>query len=230
MSREIPTSFKEAAESSVRKEWRQAMDEEMASFSKTNTWILVRPEPNDKIVDCKWIYKIKTNPDGSEKFKARLVARGFHQRPGIDFNETYAPVIRYDSIRILLALAAKEDLEIVQFDVTTAFLHGNLKERILMKQPPGYNDGTERVCLLKKSLYGLKQAPKEWNEKFNEILENLGLTQTPTDPCVYVTKKGERVTVRIYVDDGIIISHSKSRIEEILKGLSNHVVKSLDQK
>lgn len=117
-------------------------------------------------MDCNWVYRIKQNkPDGSiARFKARLCAKGYSQRPGIDYGEIFAPVIRYESIRILSALAAIRDMEMQEFDVKSAFLNGELEEHIFMKQPEGFTDNPNLVCKLKKSLYGLKQSPRCWNQ------------------------------------------------------------------
>ena len=115
------------------------------------------------------------------------MAKGFSQREGVDYFETFAPVVRYESIRILLAIAAKDDLEIAKFDVKTAFLHGDLQEEIYMQQPEGYikNNGRQLVCKLLRSLYGLKQSPRCWNEKFVKFLESFNLRATNGDKCVF---------------------------------------------
>ena len=113
-----------------------------------------------KAIDNKWVFKIKRKPDGTvDRYKARLVVRGFSQIEGVDFFETFSPVARFDTIRALLSLAVNENLVLKQFDIKTAFLNRNLEEEIFMKQPAGFEDGSGRVCKLLKSLYGLKQAP-----------------------------------------------------------------------
>ena len=136
------------------------MKEEKESLDKNDAWVLVDKPEKQKIVGCKWIFKLKEGIEGMEKprYKARLVAKGFTQREGVDFNEIYSPVVKHTSIRVLLAFVNQYDLELEQMDVKTAFLHGNLEERILMAQPEGFvKKGDEgNVCLLKKSLYGLK--------------------------------------------------------------------------
>src|SRR5699024_10630542 len=124
--------------------------------------------PGIKPVGVKWVYKLKSSTKA--RFKARLVALGYVQRPGIDFLETYAPVVKVSSLRILLSIVASLDLEIAQFDVSSAFLNGTLKETVYIKQAPGFDDKTGRICKLNKGLYGLHQSPRAWNEKFNEVL------------------------------------------------------------
>lgn len=112
------------------------------------------------------------------RHKARLVAKGFSQRAGIDYTDVYAPVVRYESVRILMAVTAANKLHLRQFDVKTAFLHGDLDEEIYMDQPAGFDDGSGRVCRLLKGIYGLKQAPRQWNKKFNDFLIFAGILTT----------------------------------------------------
>lgn len=115
------------------------MEEEISSLRNNKTWSLIKPTKDAKIIDCRWIYKVKIRTDGSiDRYKASLCAKGYLQRKGIDFYETFSPVVRYDSIRILIALATELDMYIRQFDVKTAFLHGDLTEEIFMKQPQGF--------------------------------------------------------------------------------------------
>lgn len=122
-------------------EWKKAIDDELESLLKNNTWTIVKKPINRDIVGCKWVFKVKSSPGSSDvKRKARLVAKGFSQKEGIDFNETFSPVVRYDSIRIMLALTAIFDWEIAQFDVKTAFLNGDLEEDIYMEIPKGLQD------------------------------------------------------------------------------------------
>ena len=143
--------------SDQRAAWRRATDSEMDSIDKAGTWILVPPPPGRSAIGCKWVFKTKRGADGSiVKHKARLVANGFLQRYGVDYDETYAPVARYPSIRAILALAAHYDWELLQMDVRSAYLNGELEEDIYMEQPEGYvAAGQEQlVCKLSKALYG----------------------------------------------------------------------------
>lgn len=168
-----------------------------------------------------WIYRIKSTPNGSvNKYKARLVIKGCSQKAGIDYNETFSPVARFESIRILLSLAAVKDYEIVQFDIKTAFLYGDLNEEIFMTQPEGFENGSGQVCKLKKSLYGFKQAPRQWHEKFDSSLKQLGLKSTDYDSCVY-TMENDSLYLVLYVDDGLIIGKSKTAINCLLTKLQN---------
>ncbi|RWS01205.1 retrovirus-related pol polyprotein from transposon tnt 1-94-like protein, partial [Leptotrombidium deliense] len=160
------------------------MNEEMVSLKKNKTWTLVEKPKNRNVINCRWVFRTKENSDGSvNRFKARLVAKGFTQKPGVDYNETFSPVVKMNSIRVILALAASKDMEITHFDVKTAFLHGELKEELYMKQPEGFDDQSGRVCKLLKSVYGLKQAPRQWNKKFTSFLLKFGLRKSEADSC-----------------------------------------------
>ena len=150
------------------------------------------------------------------------MARGFTQRPGIDYFDTFAPVVRYDTVRIVLSIVAAKDLLLTQFDVKTAFLHGILEEDIFMDQPPGFEDGSDMVCHLRKGLYGLKQSPRAWNKTFDDFLQKYGLVRCINDPCAYVSKTiDELVILVLYVDDGLITCSSKSKMDSIITHM-NH--------
>jgi hypothetical protein len=157
-----PTCYEEAAEKKV---WKDAMIEEYQSIIKNDVWDVV-PRPKEKsVVSSKWIYKTKHSADGSiEKYKARFVARGFSQKEGIDYEETFSPVVRYTSIRAILAIVAVMKWKVHQMDVKTTFLNGVVEEEVYVEQPQGFetHDRETHVCRLKKALYGLKQAPRAW--------------------------------------------------------------------
>ena len=153
------------------------MDDEFKALTDQKTWVLV-PKPHGRHpVGCKWVYKIKHNADGSiSRYKARLVAKGYNQEYGLDYSETFSPVIRQETIRLVLSLAVRNNWLINQLDVSNAFLHGMLDETIYMTQPPGYVDPRfpQHVCKLQKSLYGLKQAPRAWYTRLKTFLQGLG--------------------------------------------------------
>ena len=156
------------------------------------------------------MFRVKNKSDGTiERFKARLVAQGFTQQPGTDFNETFAPVVRLNNLRSLLAYAIQNKLLIHQMDIVTAFLHGHLQEEVYMEQPPGYvKEGQETlVCLLQRSLYGLKQSPRCWNDTFCEYMKELGFTPLKSDCCI-VKKEDPLVFIALYVDDIIPIAEN----------------------
>jgi len=152
----IPQNIAEATSGPDKEKWLQAIREELCSLIKNRTWDLVRRPKNRQLVTCKWIFKIKS----CGRYKARMVARGFSQEYGIDYLETYAPVSRFASIRIILSLAAKYKLHLQQMDVQTAFLYRDLEEEIYIESPKGLLVEPSQVYKLRKSLYGLKQAPR----------------------------------------------------------------------
>ena len=194
----------------------------MSSLQENKVFELTPLPPSKQAIKCRWVYRIKYLADGTvDRYKSRLVAKGFLQRPGTDFNETFSPVMRYDSMRLILSIASIFKMKIEQFDVTTAFLYGELDEELYMEQPPGFQDGTNNVCRLLKGLYGLKQAPRQWNTKFDECLKNLGLKRCESDRCVYVAHdKGELTILALYVDDGLLSSTSLHAINRIVSSLS----------
>lgn len=180
---EEPRSYEQAIESSDHKQWEKAMDEEYDSLLRNHTWELVKPPSDQKVIDNRWVFKLKQNPDGSiDRYKARLVVRGFTQEFGIDYQETFSPVVKFTSIRAILALAASKRMKLRQFDVKTAFLNGVLEENVFMSQPVGYDDGSGRVCKLNKSLYGLKQASRCWNKRFTEFISKFDFKTSESDP------------------------------------------------
>ena len=200
-----PTSYTEA---SKYPEWRTAMHEEFNALQAQGTWSLVPRLPSMNVVGCKWVFRIKYNPDGTiARHKARLVAKGYHQVQGFDFDETFSPVVKKPTIRIILALAAQYNWSLTQLDVKNAFLHGILQETVYMTQPTGFQDRTcpNHVCLLHKSLYGLKHAPRAWFERFTSYLFTLGFVASTADPSLFIRSVGSSLTyLLLYVDDIIV--------------------------
>ncbi|KAL2230649.1 UNVERIFIED_CONTAM: Retrovirus-related Pol polyprotein from transposon TNT 1-94, partial [Sesamum indicum] len=212
-----PSSIEEALKS---EKWLSAMKEEMKSLKDDKTWILVPKPKNASVVDCKWLFKIKQ--ENPIKYKARLVAKGFTQKEGIDYNEIFSPVVKYTTVRIILALTAHYDWELKQVDVKTAFLHGDLDENIYMNQPFGFSDMSkpDYVCLLKKSLYGLKQSPRQWNKKFDVFMLSLKFTRSNYDHCLYFKYVDNTpIFLVLYVDDMLIASPSLQLIHVLQKDL-----------
>ncbi|GAB2285911.1 hypothetical protein Dimus_039730 [Dionaea muscipula] len=206
--------------------WKTAMDEEMTSLKDNKTWVLVPRPEKARIIDCKWIYKIKEGISKSDpiKFKARLVAKGFSQKEGLDYNEIFSPVVKFKTIRLMLVVTAFYDLELEQMDVKTAFLNGDLDETILMHQPPGYVDKLHKdyVCKLKKSLYGLKQAPRQWYKRFDSFVSNIGFVRSKYDVCMYFAHLDTiPIFLLLYVDDMLLISKSMPLILDLKSKLSS---------
>jgi hypothetical protein len=225
-----PRNFAEAVTSDEASRWRTAMNEEMASLEENSTWELHNLPEGRKAISNRWVYRKKRNVVGEvTRFKARLVVRGFSQREGIDYTETFSPVARFDTIRAVLSIAADEKLELSQFDVKTAFLHGFIDEEIYMEQPEGYNDGSQRVCKLLRSLYGLKQSPRCWNKRFKYVLMNLEFQESTADPCLYFRITGnDKIILVLYVDDGIVAATNRQSINIFLDKLKEEFQITVD--
>jgi hypothetical protein len=187
-------------------EWQHAMVEEIAALERTGTWDLVPCLPRVRLITCKWVYKVKTRSDGSlERYKARLVACGFQQEQGRDYDETFALVAHMTTIRTLLAVASVREWSIPQLDVKNVFLNGELLEDVYMRPPPGYSVPEGMVCHLRCSLYGLKQAPHAWFQCFTSVVTAAGFSASAYDPVlfVHVSPRG-RTLLLLYMDDMII--------------------------
>ena len=177
-----------------------------------------------QVIGSKWVFKRKIDLGGSvERYKARLVAQGFTQKPGLDYDETFCPVVRFESLRTLAAMAVQDGLILHQMDVTSAFLNGTLSEEVYMKQPEGFIEkGKENlVCKLKHSIYGLKQSPRCWNATLDRQLRHMGFIQSTSDPCIYTASEGEAFIIGVYVDDIILAGKSEKKMADIKKALSD---------
>lgn len=225
LTESVPLTYDIAVSCPEAKYWSEAMKEEMSALQKNSTWTLVDLPKGRHPIGNKWVYTLKTDKDGNiTKYKARLVAKGFTQREGIDYSDTFAPVVRYESIRVLLALAAKNDLEMAKFDVKTAFLNGDIEEDLYMIQPQGFvsEEHPDLVCRLKRSLYGLKQSPRCWNSKFVNFLRSFNFEPIQSDNCVFIGNDDqEKVYLGLYVDDGLLLSKSQKAIDKVLENLQS---------
>jgi hypothetical protein len=220
-----PKSFSEAMSSRDAAFWKEAVNDEMDSILSNNTWVLVDLPLSSKPIGCKWVFRRKYNSDGSiQTFKERLVAKGFKQKEGIDYFDTYAPVARITSIHILMALASIYDLYVHQMDVKTAFLNGDLDEEVYMEQPQGFvlPNNEKKVCKLVKSLYRLKQVPKQWYEKFDTVILSNGFKHNGANKCIYSKfTKDYGVIVCLYVDDMLIFETNMKGVYETKKYLTS---------
>lgn len=219
----IPTCFSQAIKVDT---WRQAMIEEYNALVHNHTWTLVPSLSQHKPVGCKWVFKIKHNADGSiSRYKARLVAKGFHQLQGIDFTETFCPVAKPITIRVLLSLAASYNWAVTQLDVSNAFLHGTLQEEVYMCQPPGFVDPAHpnHICKLHKSLYGLKQAPRAWYQALHDYLLSTGFIASNADHSLFIRRHSGTLTyLLVYVDDILLTGNSLSTCNNIFTLLNRH--------
>ena len=209
-------------------EWEAAMQNELHALEANHTWSIVSLPPGKHTVGCKWVYKVKHNSDGSiERYKARLVAKGYTQQEGIDFTDTYAPVAKLVTVKLLLALASIKGWILHQLDVNNAFLHGELNEEVFMTIPPGYSPKEEIMpsnpaCKLHKSIYGLKQASRQWYAKFSSALLEEGFRQSATDHSLIVRNSGpDFVALLVYVDDIILASNSVEQVAALKLKLNN---------
>jgi hypothetical protein len=185
----VPATLTAAMRTPFAREWAEAVVEEWLSLVGNNTWVLTERRPWMKVIPCRWVLVVKTNEKGEVvRLKARLVAGGHRQVAGVDYDETFAPVARLTSMRMLFALGATNRWEVHSLDIKTAFLNGDIDTDVYMMQPPGFVDGDNLVAHLQKSLYGLKQAPRLWYEKLADCLIDLGLEPCAADSSLWVGK------------------------------------------
>jgi hypothetical protein len=205
-----PTFFEEFVQ---KKEWMDAMTVEYQSIMKNDVWKVVPKPKNKDVVSSKWIYKIKHAIDESiEKHKERFVARGFSQKESIDYEETFAPIAKYTSIRTIIAVAAKMKWKLHQMDVKTTFLNGVIEEKVYIEQPQGFEveDRKTHVCRSTKAMYGLKQAPRAWYGRIDNFLTSLGFTKSKTDPNIYFKVMNDvPFILLLYVYDLFLIGEEK---------------------
>ncbi|RVW40082.1 Retrovirus-related Pol polyprotein from transposon RE1 [Vitis vinifera] len=219
---QVPNTIQEAFKIS---EWKKAVQDEIDALEKNGTWTITDLPVGKRPVGCKWIFTIKYKADGSvERFKARLVARGFTQSYGIDYQETFAPVAKLNTIRILLSLAVNQDWCLQQLDIKNAFLNGDLEEEVYMEIPPGFEESMAKnqVCKLQKSLYGLKQSPRAWFDRFTKAVLKLGYKQGQADHTLFVKKShaGKMAILIVYVDDIILSGNDMEELQKLKKYLS----------
>ncbi|CAI7787118.1 unnamed protein product [Closterium sp. NIES-53] len=204
-----PAMVQQALGGEHREKWREAMDKELKALEERNTWkvVPISAAKNKTILTGKWVFRIKTKADGTiEKFKARWVVRGFDQEHGRDFTETFAPVSRHTSLRILLAIAAIKKRKLRQIDVASAFLYAPVDAEIFVELPHDTHGKPNQVCQLLKSLYGIKQAPGLWQQYLHARLIRIGFRQLPHDQGMYrLTKDTNYILLIVYVDDLLYI-------------------------
>ena len=186
---------------------------------------LSSPTTSCYVIDCKWVFKVKYKADGTvDRHKARLVAKGFKQRYGLDYDDTFSPVVKPVTVRLVLSIVVSRGWCLRQLDVQNAFLHGVLEEEVYMKQPPGFVDPDKpfHICKLDKSLYGLKQAPRAWYSRLSSKLHTLGFVPSKYDTSLFIYNKSNTVIfVLIYVDDIIVTSSSNEAVTALLKDLQS---------
>ncbi len=216
----IPVTFTEAVTSDRSNEWVTAMDEEMQSLRENHTFTLSSLPEGKKAVGGRWVYAIKNNIDGSEKCKARYVAKGYSQKRGVDYEETFSPTANLTSIRVIIQKAVQENLILHHMDVKTAYLNAPIDHEIYIEQPEGYEvkSGTNAklVCRLERSLYGLKQSGRNWNKVLHEYLIKNHFVQNQADYCVYTWETAnEKVIIVIWVDDLLIVASDENVLRRV---------------
>ncbi|KAL0361772.1 UNVERIFIED_CONTAM: Retrovirus-related Pol polyprotein from transposon RE2 [Sesamum radiatum] len=205
------------AQASSQKEWQQAMREELNALDKNETWDLVDLPKGKRPIGCKWVFRVKLKPTGEvERYKARLVAKEYNQVAGVDYIESFSPVAKCVTMRLLLAVATARQWAIHQLDINSAFLHGFLEEDIYMHVPEWYVAPLGKVCRLKRSLYGLKQASRQWNLEFTAKLLAFGFQQSPHDHCLFTKGQGaDFLALLVYVDDVLLCGSSSFLIDGV---------------
>ena len=218
LSQEEPKMIEDALKDS---DWVTVMQEELNEFERNKVWQLVPRPKNRSVVGTKWVFRNKTDVDGIIiRNKAKLVAKGYSQQEGIDYDETFAPVARLEAIRMFLAYAAHKKFKVFQMDVKSAFLNGELEEEVFVEQPPGFIDPNfpNHVYRLDKALYGLKQAPRAWYETLAQFVLENGFTRGTIDKTLfYINKGNDLLLVQIYVDDIIFGSTNDKLCQKFSK-------------
>jgi hypothetical protein len=217
----IPSSYRAAIKDP---HWNNAMLDEYNALIGNDTWSLVPRPAGVNVVTGKWIYRHKFNPDGSlARYKARWVVRGFTQQASVDYEETFSPVVKPATIRVVLSLATSSSWPIHQMDIKNALLHGELAETVNCQQRSGFVDPTNPhlVCRLNKSLYGLKQAPRTWFLRFTTFLKTLGFVASRIDSSFFILHHGsDTAYLLLYVDDILLIGNTTTLLNRIISSLN----------
>jgi len=220
-----PKSYAEAMRRPDAHLYHEAACKEIDALLDNGTWDLARLPKGRKAIGCRWVFVIKHKSDGSvDRYKARLVAQGYSQRPGLDYGETYAATVKWATLRAILALGAFEDLEMESVDISNAFLNGEMDTEVYMKQPEGFPQGSEHSVLrLRKGIYGMKQSPRLWHEKLDSVLSKLGFKKVQSDNALWLYQKDSvRIILPVFVDDMTLVSKDKSAINTVIEELEGH--------
>jgi hypothetical protein len=220
----VPGTWQDALGGAQSEEWMESMVREYQGILNTGTLEAVPRAHAKNVVKCKWVYRIKRRPDGQPHFKSRLVAKGYSQKQGVDFFETWAPTARHTTARVFLHLAAVGDMAIHAMDVDQAFLQGDLEEEIFMEPAPGISNtlAANQVWRLKKPLYGLKQAPRQWQTKLKVVLTQLGLKPSHSDPSLYTGTGPTGMWLLVYVDDLLMACKESTDLASFKASLQQH--------
>lgn len=219
---ELPTSYEDAIKTPENESWIKAMTEELGSMEANEVWSLVQRPKDVKVIKSRWIFSKKQSQDNLEPtYKARLVAAGYNQQKGRDYEEDFSPVMRLATFRALLSIAVCKNYKVRFFDVKSAYLNARLENPVYLEQPPGFNLDSNKVCLVNKSIYGLPQSGRCWYEELCKVLSKENLTRLKSDPCIYTYKdKQTYIVIAVYVDDIMVISNTDSNINDFITRLS----------
>ena len=219
---DAPRTFKQALSSAESTQWKLAMDKEHNILIENDTYELVELPYGEKAVPGRWVYILKPDQVGTTKHRARWCAKGFHQEHGVNYEETFSPTAKIQSTRMVVQVAAQDDMIVGQMDVNAAYLNADIDCDVYMQQPDGYVEDPSKVCKLKKAIYGLKQAGRQWNCLLNECLSKDGFVKSEADPCLF-TKNTEdgRVILLVWVDDLIIATSNLDLLNNVKTFLSN---------
>lgn len=220
---EEPTTIFEALQSKQAKEWLTAAECEINAHTKNKTWLLVRRPDEQNVIGSRWVFKVKYKANNEvDKFRARIVAKGFNQVKGVDYTDSYSPVIRQQTVRMLYSIVVNKNWSLHHMDVKTAFLNGDLHETVFMEQPDYFaTDKQNFVCHLQKSIYGLKQSAKSWNSKLTDFLVENGFKAMYSDECLFYLNMVDHVAlIAIYIDDVLITASHLDHITKVKQMLS----------
>lgn len=216
-------TYEEVMSGPEKEEWCSAMKEELQSFSDNEAWDVVDRPSEGKVVQCKWVFRKKLNSDNTVRYRARLVAKGFTQREGIDYKETFSPVLKYSTLKLLFAISVRSNLNITHLDVTTAFLNGRLEEIVYMELPQNLicKDNKNKVLKLNRAIYGLKQSARQWYKEVDDCLQQLNYIKSLYEPCLFVKSSEKYKTyIALFVDDFFIFSNCKEEVDHLKKHLN----------
>lgn len=226
-------SLEEALNGPESMQWKRAIEDELKCFEENDAWELVDPPSDSSVVQCKWVLKKKYELNNQVRYRARLVAKGFSQRHGLDYAETFSPVVRHTTLRLLFALSVKYNFDTTHLDVTTAFLNGDLEETIYMQKPVCFNSlNDNKVLKLKKAIYGLKQSSRMWYQKVDQCLIKNGYVKSKLEPCLFYKMNDDtsKTIVALYVDDFFIFSNNSNETENLkVMLMSQFKIKDLGQ-
>jgi hypothetical protein len=221
----VPATLHKARKHSRWKDFREAMEKEFNSFGAKKAWRLVKRPKDAHVVSVRWVFDIKGKEDKIERFKARLVCRGFTQKEGVDYNpqELFAPTMRSKTLRMLMLLAARDGADVRQFDISVAFLHALLDETVYVDQPEEFvvKGKEDWVYILDRAVYGLKQSPRAFSKHFAKCVEQIGFTPSDADECLFIRKwdDGSYCYLVFHVDDIITVSSNEERRKQVFRGL-----------